>query len=376
LALHFGGPGALARVILVDNDAHKALPAEAGNMVLVPTWAGPPPSEGSAAPGAAVTAGAAAVTPPGAPPSDPDTVLVHLADAMLDPATGLSTGDVRTKTAGVAARVAAAAALTAAGLGAHVPTTADLTRRPPGPADPLPVSAPGPTTTSGGGGGDAAAAAHPPGVDTPPLAAAGGSPLPDERTAWATAVALAVSELGAARAASLSTIWTYARFRAPGATVQAVLTKQAVKETVAALRTGGDGAAVVPAVKLPGARVLAAKHLKLCYSLSEAGVRRLPEGGVAAAVDRLRAAVDAAGIKPGPKKAPTKSTPKRKRKDGGSAADPLTATVEDVVLACIADLTAVSFFHAPFAAHILAWPRTGVHQARRSCGLGWGAARQ
>ena len=75
--------------MLVDNDAHKALPGEVANMLLVPTWDGGAGGEA-------------------------DTVLPRLADALLCPAAGLvGEGDVRGRTAAVAARVAAAAAAVA-----------------------------------------------------------------------------------------------------------------------------------------------------------------------------------------------------------------------------------------------------------------------
>ena len=70
-------------------------------MLLVPTWDGPP---------GMMSAGAAGPHPP---PPDPDRVLLHLADTLLDPVAGLAgeaVGDVRDRTAGVAARVAAASA--------------------------------------------------------------------------------------------------------------------------------------------------------------------------------------------------------------------------------------------------------------------------
>jgi len=319
LALHFGGPAALGRVVLVDNDAHKALPDEAGNMLLVPTWDGPPPSQGD---------GAAALPCP-----DPDRVLLHLVDALLDPATGLAApnvGDVRTRTAGVAARVAAATAVEAAGLaGRPGPVTAKAAQAAPAHAAPTPAPTKPPQAISGGAAGT-------PGVATPPRETGG---LPDERAAWATAVVLAVHELGLSASTSLASIFAYARFRAPGAGVQVYLTKQAVKEAVIALRAGGEGAAsLIAAAKPADAKVITGKHLKASFSLGPGA--RLPEGGVVAAVESLRAAVTAAGLKPG------KAPPPRKRKKGGGGGpgDAVHAAVAAVVLASVADLTAVSVF--------------------------------
>jgi hypothetical protein len=180
-------------------------------------------------------------------------------------------------------------------------------------------------------------------VATPPRE--GG--LPDERAAWATAVALAVHELAASASASVASIFAYARFRAPGAAVQVCLTKQAVKEAVKALRAGGEGAAaLVAAAKPPGARVIGGKQLKACFSLGPGA--RLPEGGVAAAVETLRAAAAALGLKAG--KAPPARKRKRKGGSGGGglsgagSGESVHAAVEAVVLASVADLTAVRFF--------------------------------
>jgi len=336
LAIHFGGPESLGRVVLVDNDAHKALPDEAGNMLLVPTWDGPP---------GMMSAGAAGPHPP---PPDPDRVLLHLADTLLDPVAGLAgeaVGDVRDRTAGVAARVAAASAADEAAAAATSaalpvpPQTRVRTQAVPAPAGPA-RALPDPSNGLSGG----AAAAVTPGVATP------GTPggLPDERAAWATAVAAAVAELGATSSAPLASIIAYARFRAPGAAVQAFLTKRAVKEAVAALARGGRlVAAALPA----DAKVVAGKHLKACYGLAPGTA--LPEGGVTAAVDALRSLV--AGVKP-----PASASLPRKKNKGGKAGScgggtgsvesvraqhgEVRATIDTVVLASVADLTAVRFF--------------------------------
>lgn len=323
LACHFGGSDSLGRVVLIDNDAHKAMPDEAGNMILVPTWDGPPPQTAGGA-GASTT-----------PPTDPDRVLLHLADALLDPEKGLASPgltDVRTRTAGIAARVAAAAAVEAARLGlAAPPRSAKPAQASLAPPAPTPGSIKPLESTSGGVAGT-------PGVATPPRE----SGLPDERSAWATAVTQAIHELGVSASASLASIFMYARFRAPGASVQVCLTKQSVKDAVTALRAGGEEAALVAASKPADAKVIAGKHLKACYSLGPGAAARMPTGGVVAAVEALRAAVTALGPKPG------KGLPPRKRKkkgDGGppSPGDAVHAAVEAVVLASVADLTEVRF---------------------------------
>jgi len=130
------------------------------------------------------------------------------------------------------------------------------------------------------------------------------------------------------------------------------------------------------AAALPAdAKVVAGKHLKACYGLAPGTA--LPEGGVAAAVDALRSLV--AGVKP-----PASASPPRKKNKGGKAGTcgggtgsvesvraqhgAVQAAIDTVVLASVADLTAVRFFgsrqrasHAPPLPHPCA---VSVHQSR------------
>ena len=284
LGLHFGGSPSLPRLALVDNDAHKAVPGEEDNMVLVPTWDGP-----------------------GRPGRGGARVLAALVDALLCPRRGLArAADVRGRTALVSAAVERAAAegaveVVEVEVGGEEAAAAAASAPPAPQEESAPQSALAAPTTS---------------TSEPSLF------TPAARSAWKTAIVQAVVELCDVAGVDANLVYAYARFRAAGL-AKAHLTKARLKE---ALASAASKRGALRAVPRGGADLVAAspKLIARCFKLAPGATAPDTATALASLADALGGGRGGEGDQGG-----------EGRPRGGS----LAGATAGVAIACVRDLT-------------------------------------